>query len=127
MDFVDIIFVIQWWLVFFAIGIIFLPLTIRIFSNFFDKGYIFSKILGVALISYTVFLLGVTKLAPFTEVTIFIVILAYLILNILISKYLNISKLLISLKHSWKIILFEEFLFLAALFFWSYIRAHEPS
>src|SRR3989344_4774958 len=127
MDFVDIIFVLQWWLVFFVIGIIFLPLTIRIFSNFFDKGYIFSKILGIALISYTVFLLGILKIAPFTEVTIFIIILVYLILNILISKYLNFSKLIIYLKGIWKIILFEEFLFLATLFFWSYIRTHEPS
>src|SRR3990170_4408323 len=31
------------------------------------------------------------------------------------------------LKSSWKIFLFEEILFLSGIFFWSYIRAHEPS
>src|SRR3989344_3265356 len=84
------------------------------------------RFLGMAIISYVVFVLGVIKILPFTEITIFITIFSFLIFNILISKYLNIFKLLISLKSSWKILLFEEIIFLAGLFFWSYIRAHQP-
>ena len=124
MNFSDIAFIIKWWLVFFVIGLIFLPLTTKIFSNFFDKGYIFSRILGIALISYVVFVLATLKILPFTELTIFLVVFSFLILNIfLISKYPNI---LISFKRSWKIFLFEEILFLSTLFFWSYIHAHQP-
>ena len=130
----------------FAIGIVFLPLTTRIFSNFFDKGYIFSKIIGIALISYVVFVLGILKILPFTEITILIVILAFLILNILIFKYpqKNTSEEPIQSPRrwpasqrgepngllrggAWKIFLLEEIIFLSTLLFWSYIRAHEPS
>jgi len=61
MNFSDITFTLQWWLVFFVIGLIFLPLTTKIFSNFFDKGYIFARILGMALLNYVVFVLGILK------------------------------------------------------------------
>ena len=140
----DIFFIIKWWLVLFTIGIIFLPLTIAIFKNFFDKGYIFARILGMVLISYVVFVIGILKILPFTELTILIVVLFFLILNILISKYLqkNTSEEPIQSPRRWpasqrgephgllrggrwKIFLFEEVLFLSTLFFWSYIRAHQ--
>lgn len=124
MNFSDTVFIFKWWFVLFTIGLVFLPLTTTIFKNFFDKGYIFARILGMALISYVIFVLGILKLLPFTEFTISLVILGFLIFNIfIISKYPNI---LISLKSSWKVFLIEEFIFLITLFFWSYIRAHQP-
>src|SRR3989344_3795524 len=51
------------------------------------------RFLGMAIISYVVFVLGVIKILPFTEITIFITIFSFLIFNILISKYLNIFKI----------------------------------
>jgi len=142
MNLPDIIIVFKWWLVLFVIGLIFLPLTTRIFSNFFDKGYIFSKILGITLISYAVFLLGILKIFPFTELTIVLIIIGFLTLNILVSNYFQKTtseeskSLLRHLRGDrngllggglWKIFFFEEIIFVATLFFWSYIRAHEPS
>ncbi len=122
---IDVNYIFSWWLVLFLIGVIFLPLTTKIFANFFDRGYIFSKILGVLIISYAVFLLGSLRLFPFTQITIITVITIILISNILlISKYPNI---LISLRRSWKIFIFEEIFFLLALFSWSFIRGFEPS
>ncbi len=124
MSFSDLIFIFQWWMVFFGIGLVFLPLTIKIFPNFFDRGYIFAKILGIIILSYTVFLLGSLKILPFTQSSIFLVLIIFLILNVyLISKYLNI---LISFRKSFWIFIFEELLFLGALLLWSYIRAHQP-
>src|SRR3989338_4752432 len=120
----DLINVSQWWSIIFIIGIVFLPLTNLIFSSFFDKGYIFAKIIGTAAISYVIFVLGFLKILPFTEISIALVSLVFLIINIvLISKYPN---LLIFLKRSWKIFFFEEILFLGILFFWSFIHAHAP-
>ena len=145
MYFSDIIFVVKWWLVLFVIGVIFLPLTIRIFSNFFDKGYIFSKILGMVLISYVVFVLGILKILPFSEFTIILTILFFLIFNIILFMRLRHSGKPVSRRAHpespieirdagqasmttsiWKIFLFEEIIFLSTLFFWSYIRAHLP-
>lgn len=124
MPFSDIIIVSKWWLMLFIVGTIFLPLTTVIFSRFFDKGYIFSKILGMAFIPYAVFALGILKLLPFTISTIYIATSISVALNlVLILKY---SDILTSIKHSWKIFLLEEAVFVAALFFWSFIRAHQP-
>ncbi len=122
--FADLTNILQWWTTIFIIGIIFTPITSLIFSNFFDKGYIFAKIIGIALISYAVFVLGFLKILPFTEITIALTAFFFLILNIiLISKYPDI---LVSFKKSWKIFFFEEILFLGVLFFWSSIHAHQP-
>ena len=59
----------KWWGTFFIIGVAFLPLTFSIFKNFFDRGYVFSKILGIGVVSYTIFILGLLHIAPFSFLT----------------------------------------------------------
>ena len=126
MYFSDIVFIFQWWVMFFAIGVIFLPLTTAIFSNFFDRGYIFSKIIGVIFISYFVFVLGILKILPFEKLNIFLVITIFLLINLFFVKVKVRPWLRLNFKTDWKIFLFEEILFLSTLIFWSYIRAHQP-
>ena len=120
----DFNFAIQWWFTLTLLGLLFLPLTLLIFHNFFDRGYIFSKIIGLLLLTYTVWLLGSLRILPFDIYTIYSLLGSFLIINIYIASkvdFFNVFK-----KH-WKIFLFEEFLFLAGLIFWSFVRAHEPS
>ncbi|MBI2036460.1 hypothetical protein HYT17_02430 [Candidatus Microgenomates bacterium] len=119
----DLIYIFSWWSVLFLIGIIFLPLTTKIFANFFDRGYIFSKILGMLIVSYAVFLLGTLKILPFTQITIITVITGITILCVKVTPWSRWNLL----KASWKIFLLEETLFLTALFFWAFIRGFEPS
>ena len=139
MNYQDLLYVLRWWITFFVIGLIFFPLTAKIFSNFFDKGYIFARILGMAAISYVVFVLGILKILPFTFSTIILVATFFLIINILIFRaYLKAvipsltgnrdSRLRGNDKRRlpWKIFLFEEIIFFITLFFWSYIHAHQP-
>ena len=122
----DIFLVLRWWVMFFAIGLIFLPLTAKIFSNFFDHGYIFSKIIGIAAISYIAFLLGILRIVPFNETTIFLVSGVFLVINILILVKVHPLQRLNLLKNSWKLFVFEEIIFLSILLFWSFIHAHAP-
>ena len=123
MQFPDIVFIFQWWFLLFIVSSIFLPLTTYIFSNFFDKGYIFSKILGIAFISYAVLLLGVLKILPFGVPEIIFILICFAVINLfLIYKHPNI---LVSVKKSWRVFAFEELLFLSTLIFWSFIRAHQ--
>ncbi len=123
----DFLFILQWWILFFIIGIIFLPTTENIFPRFFDKGYIFAKIIGIAIISYTVFLLGTIKILPFTELSIFLTIAIFSCINILLfKKTLRSEKNVPKLFTNWKIFLFEEIIFFAGLTFWSYIRGFQP-
>ena len=125
----DILNIFEWWLMLFGIGIIFLPLTFSIFSKFFDKGYIFSKVLGIAFISYSIFLLSSIKIISFTRFNSILLLGFYIILILLIDKFnKNIIKnnLINLLKTKWKLFLLEECIFLIALFAWSFIRAAQP-
>ncbi|MBI2028060.1 MAG: hypothetical protein HYT07_00490 [Candidatus Levybacteria bacterium] len=124
MPFSDLLYIFQWWLIIFIIGIIFLPLTGIIFHSLSDRGYIFSKIIGIALLSYVIFILGILRIQPFTVLTILLTIVGFLILNIfLVFKYSNLIK---SLGYFFRIFVFEEIIFLSVLIFWSYIHAHGP-
>lgn len=117
----DIIFIFKWWLVFLLIGLTFLPLTSRIFSSFLDKGYIFSKIIGLLLISYLVFILGTFHILKFTEISILIAWAALAIPGFLLFK----RKKTIN-KSDIKILVIEEFLFLGCLLLWSFIKGFSP-
>ncbi len=119
----DFLYILQWWVVLFAIGIGFFPLTKLLFPNSKDTFYIFSKVLGVFLISYALLLFGTIRILPFTTYSVFGVFAISFLVNIYIyRKVLHKQKIKIS-----KIIIFEEILFLVCLAAWSYVRGFEPS
>jgi len=115
--------ILKWWVVLFLTGVIFLPLTFFIFSNFKDKGYIFSKIIGIAFISYAVFIISWLKILPFSFAEILLVCFGFLMLNIYIAKKINLVKIL---KQNIKLIIFEELLFAIGLLFWTFVRGNLP-
>jgi uncharacterized membrane protein len=121
MSMTELTFILKWWLVIFAIGISFLPLTTKLFSSFKDKGYAFSKIIGILFISYAVFILGSLKILKFTEINTFIIwIIISVPLIFIFKKSIPRDKKTISL------FLVEEVIFFASLFIWSYIRGFSP-
>jgi len=125
----DFIFILQWWFVIFVIGVLFIPFTQKIFSNFFDRGYIFSKILGIAVASYAIFLLGILHTAPFSFLTSVLVLIFFGVLNfafIIQKKNDGLKNFLMILKKNWQIFLFEEILFIFCFLSWSYIRSFQP-
>ena len=128
----DLFFIFNWWFLLLIIGFIFFPLTIRIFPSFIDKGYIFSKILALAGFSYIMFLFGTLHLIPFTRINLIFLLIGFFVvifLKFVFSKKNRwfLRKDFVSLvKEKWKIILFEEVLFLIALLFWAYIKSFQP-
>ena len=122
----DLILIFIWWFLIFSLGIVFLPLTFCFFSKFFDKGYALSKIVGILLVSYLVWLFGSLKILPFTTINIWLIIILSLVINLLIAKIqkIHLKKLF---KSSWRIFLFEEILFFLCLAFWSFIRGFQPN
>ena len=125
----DLNYIIWWWLVLFLLGALSLPLIVSIFRNFWDKGYIFTKIVSSALLTYLIFILGVPHFLPFTQNSILLLILfaAFLIYRYLSqngSANLKIFKKILS--QNWKIFLFEEILFLVILTTWSFVRGFAP-
>jgi len=107
----------QWYVLLLALGIIFLPLTKKLFGSFVDHGYPFSKTIAILLVSYSVFVLGVLKLLPYSWLGIVAVTVVLGYLNWRVRKKIQITK----------IIVFEEALFLVSFLFLSYIRGQEPS
>jgi uncharacterized membrane protein len=117
----DLFFILKWWVLFLFIGITFLPLTFKIFGSFIDKGYLFSKVIGMLILSYSIFILATLKILPFNLLGLFIVWTILTAFNLVL-----LLKQKIKIRESLKLILAEELIFLAALLFWSWIRSFQP-
>ncbi len=117
----------QWYLTLFVIGLIFTPLTKKIFKSFtFDFGYPFAKTLGIILLSYFVFVLGIVKVLPFSRLSLIFALCLFAIINWIIYKK-NRIKSPSPNPYPLTAIVIEEALFLFCLFFWTFIRSQEPS
>lgn len=116
-------FTIQWWLFLFFLGIIALPLTIMLFGVFFDKGYAFSKIIGLICLSYIIFAFSTLHIVPFTVFSTFAILLTLATISIFLARKLKTVE---QIKNNWKTFFFEEILFFAGLLFWSYIKSFQP-
>ena len=114
-----------WWVLLFGLGVVFLPLTLRLFPKFFDRGYAFSKIIGILVVSYVVWLLGCLKILQFVPEAILLIVLGFILLNYFVPKHHNDSFKNLLKKH-WKVFLFEELLFLLCLIIWSFVRGFQP-
>jgi uncharacterized membrane protein len=114
----DLLFTFQWGFTIFLVGLAALPYAHRLFSKWWDGGYLWAKSLGLIMLTYLIYILGVAHIAPFTFVTVLIALLAIfgIGLHFFPIKHLKIK--------TW---MWEESFFLICLFFWSWIKAHEPS
>lgn len=117
----DIIFIFKWWFVFFVIGITFLPITSKIFYNFIDRGYIFSKIIGLLLISYVAFILGSFQLLNFSTINLIFIWILLATPQLIIVRKDNLLKSL-----DYKYLFIEEILFFLCILIWAYIKGFNP-
>ncbi len=145
MPFLDFVYVFRFWAVYFILGIIAFPLTSKIFSRFLDRGYIFSKTLGLLLVSFFMWYAASFKILPFNLNSLLII--TSLIALISLISQINLfsdretRELRASLQKKTKggflaieqlnnrtiaLIVFEELLFFACLLLWSYIRGFQP-
>lgn len=121
----DFLTVLLWWTYLFLIGLVFLPFTAGIFKVFFDRGYLFSKTIGLLILSYIVWLVSSLKILPFCRETIFLSISGIGAIIFLSHNWFAGLKLL--LKEKKKIFISEEAIFLFMLIFWAFIRGLYPS
>lgn len=118
----DFVFILKWWLTIFILGLSFLPLSLKVFDSFFDKGYLFSKVLGILGVSYIIYILSSLHLLQFSLTNIIIVLLLALAVNFLIFK--NSLK---TIKNNIILFIFEELLFFVGLLIWSIVRGFQPN
>jgi uncharacterized membrane protein len=123
----DFKYIVFWWLTINIFALSFLPLTFSIFPKFFDRGYIFSKILSLSIVTYIIFCLSIVKLLPFTNTSIIGVLIFINLINyyslFIKNKWKEFVKIF---KSIFKFILLEELLFFTLLVLWSVVRSYAP-
>ncbi|MCX6794180.1 MAG: DUF2298 domain-containing protein [Candidatus Gottesmanbacteria bacterium] len=121
----DLPIVFQWWGTLFLVGAAAYPLTKRLFSNWYDQGYFFAKAVGIASVTYIVYLLGVLHVAPFVQATVWAAMGAVFVIGVFMNRGDRGNKG----DKGKKVLLMvlEELFFFVALLFWSWVKAHEPS
>jgi len=111
----------QWYFALMCLGVVFFGITKKLFHGFFDQGYAFSKTIGLLFLSYGVFLLSNLHILPFHELTLYLLLACAIGIGYWIQRNQKKEKI------NWIIFICEEFLFIAALFLWTYVRGQEPS
>jgi len=125
--FTDITYIFFWWLVIFLLGGLSLPLIFSIFNDFWDKGYIFSKIVSVGLVTYALLVLGVCRILPFTSLSIFSLVAVGLVLNaIYLCRKARWHDFFGLIRQNWRGFLWEESMFFLLLTGWSWLRGFAP-
>lgn len=124
--------VLQWWGTLFLVGAVAWPLTKTLFGldprlrgddrmGWWDEGYLFSKAVGMAAVTWIVYALGTIRVMPFSIWSIGVAMGAVFFLGIFFHKGNRGNK------GNWGRIIIEEVFFLAALLLWSWVKAHEPN
>ncbi|MDD3278362.1 MAG: DUF2298 domain-containing protein [Lachnospiraceae bacterium] len=110
-----------WWLMTLVLGTGFLPLTQVLFSSFTDKGWIFSKAIGIAISGFLTWALVCAGILKF-HTTICIIVTAVAILLCWGIAWKCKVKVTLSVDQ----ILGEEFLFLLIFLIWTYLAGFRP-
>lgn len=131
----------RWWGALAVLGIGFLPLTACMFKNFKDKGFIFSKALGLAISGWLVWFLSSFKIIKFTVANCFIFTAVCFTVNYGLAAFLiirnrkkNAGNVQLAADRpfgDFKLenlvsIAFTELMFFTAFVFWTYLRCFKP-
>jgi uncharacterized membrane protein len=117
--------VIAWWLVSSVLGLAALPIAWRLFSRLPDRGYGFSRALGIMVASYLLWIgasLGGLRNTLGGAIGA-VIILSGLAFWMGSKRWREIGRWL---QEQWRTILVMELLFFVAFVFWSFVRANDP-
>jgi uncharacterized membrane protein len=116
----------QMWAILEVLGIVFLPLTVTVFHNLPDRGWAFSKAIGLAVLAFCVWLpLMCLHFLPFSQLFILGVLLILVALNVL--GFLRVRKALLELIRShFLYIVFAELIFFGMVFLLGWLRSYGP-
>jgi YYY domain-containing protein len=117
----------QMWALVEVLGLLCLPLTITVFHNLPDRGWAFSKAIGIALLAFCVWLpLMSVQVLPFSQL--FIAVVFFILCAFSIFGFVRVRQALIALvrAHIFYIIVCE-LIFLGMVFLLGWIRSYGPN
>jgi YYY domain-containing protein len=123
-----------WWLVLQVFGLLGVPIAAFLFQSLPDRGYALSKSLGLLLTGYGAWVLAMFGLGSFgAPLVVFVMLLLGVLGVVLLRGYWGVplhpgalwQRVVALLRRSWRGLLAYEVLFLAALVFLAWMRAHD--
>ena len=114
-----------WWLMLTLLGMLAYPLVFAAFRGLTDRGYIFSKTLGIMLLAYCTWILACLHIAAFSHLSTLIVMAMLLMLAsaLIVWQRRTIKAFLLQ---RWRLLLIEEAIFTLAFLLFVYIRSLNP-
>jgi uncharacterized membrane protein len=109
------------WIISAILGAISLPISSFIFGYFSDKGYAFSRLISLFVISYISFFLTTIKIAPLPTVSLIVSVVLWVLINFFIF-FKKIEKDLPSLKD----VIITEAIFIIAFIGFLFIKSFQP-
>ena len=102
---------IAWVLIIQVIGIATFPITFGIFKNLSDRGYAFSKPIGIAVIGLISWILSVNGLSNPSRLSLFVIMLFMVSVSIILT-HKHWIEIKIFMKETWKLLVSLDVLFL---------------
>lgn len=123
----DVITFWTWWLMAGLLGMIGMPVTGILFKNFEDKGWMFSKVLFIAVAGFLTWFLVTLNILDFTMLTcivvaVFLALLCFLLFHIQSKKGIEC----LPMEH-FHLIYWEEVLFFVFFLMWTYLAGFHPA
>lgn len=116
----------SWWLLIWLMGCCFMPLTGLLFSGFQDRGWLFSKVLAIAVSGYLTWLLAALEILKFTSFTCFLVTLLCMACNFALAFWQKQKKCSVFPVDEENLIFWEEVLLFLAFLLWTYVAGFRP-
>lgn len=115
-----------WWLALWTLGCAFMPLTDILFAGFKDRGWLFSKVLGVAFSGYAAWVLVTLGILPFTSMTCIVVTILCVLANVALAVWLDKKGRNVLVADAGDLIFWEEVIFYLAFLLWTYVAGFHP-
>ncbi len=117
--------ILVWWLVLFVLGLCAYPLVSLALYGFRDRGYIFSKTVGVLLFAYLGWLLASLHILPFEFLSLLVVLIAMIAAAAAVAFWQR-QQLFNFVRQHWRLLLIEEGIFTLAFLLFVGIRSLNP-
>lgn len=117
--------ILTWFAAVEIIGLLAFPVCFLVFGNMSDRGYILSKVLGLLLVSWLVWLIVSMGIVTFSLSTILMVMIALALLSIYI-LYVREKEIVAFWKERWSLVLIAEVLFWGLFLLFVLVRLYNP-
>lgn len=118
-----------WWVFILLLGTSFMPFTGLFFRKFEDRGWLFSKVLGLAVSGFLTWILVCSGLMSFSMTTCTIAAGICILGNLALIYWIRKreTERLVFKKEQLRIIILEEFIFLLVFCIWTYLAGFHPA